>query len=185
MSVSSTPGNFTKIRLEGAADIKWTPGSKASLSLEGSQDAVQATETRIEDGWLVISQKPMSHIKGTVTATISAPLLEEVEVFGAGNVEATGLKGKSLKANMSGAGSVNVSGEVDSVELVLSGAGNFGADNLKAKDVSVRVSGSGNADVYASGSLKADVSGVGNVSYSGKPGKVDTNISGVGRIAPK
>jgi hypothetical protein len=127
----------------------------------------------------------MTNINGTVTATISAPSLELIEVFGAGNVEASGIKTKTFKANMSGAGNVTVSGEVDSVELVLSGAGNLNADSLKAKDVSVRVSGSGNADVHASGSLSAQVSGVGNISYAGKPGKVNQSVSGIGRIDPK
>lgn len=185
MSVSSTQGNFTKIRLEGAADIKWSVGPRSSLTIEGPQDAVKNTETKVENGWLVISQKPMTHIDGDVTVAINGTSLEEIELFGTGNVDATGLKGKSFRASLNGAGNVTVSGEVDTVELVVAGAGNLFADNLKAKDVSVRVSGSGNADVYSSGSLDAQVSGVGNISYAGKPGKVNQSVSGIGRIDPK
>jgi len=185
MSVSSTPSNFTKIRLEGAANVRWSPGTKASLTIEGPQDAVKNTETKVENGWLVISQKPMTRINGTITATISAPSLDEVDLLGAGNIDAAGIQGKSFKAKMSGAGNVTVAGDVDAVELTLSGAGNLNAEGLKAKDVKVSVAGTGSADVFASGKLYAQVSGVGNVTYSGKPGKVDSNVSGVGRIAPK
>ena len=55
-------------------------------------------------------------------------------------------------------------------------------NDLAANDVSVSISGSGNADVRASGKLTANISGAGNVSYSGNPTSIVKDISGPGSV---
>lgn len=185
LHANSKPDNFTKIRLEGAANVNWTPSKTASLKIEGPERSVRYTETRVEGGWLIVSQRPMTIINGPATVTVSSATLDEVDWLGAGNFRAEGLNVKSFRVNLSGAGNVAVNGQADSAAFTLYGAGNLSADGLQTKDVTVSVSGTGKAEVYASDALSAEVSGVGTVLYSGKPSKVKRSLSGVGRIEPK
>ena len=64
----------------------------------------------------------------------------------------------------------------------LSGASRVDANELRAKSVKVSISGAAKADLYASDSLDASVSGAGVVNCLGKPAKVTQKLSGVGRI---
>ena len=59
------------------------------------------------------------------------------------------------------------------------------AGGLKAENVRITVSGAGDAEVYASKSLHAVISGAGDVVYDGNPADVQREISGWGEVSPK
>ena len=115
---------------------------------------------------------------------ISDPIFKS-HILTTNNITVYGINGSDFEVDVSGAGSVNLSGEVDRFRADLSGAGSINAKELKAKDVRVSVSGAASADVYAKDYLDASVSGVGSISYYGDPAKTKTDVSGVGSISRK
>ncbi|NNF18253.1 MAG: DUF2807 domain-containing protein, partial [Flavobacteriaceae bacterium] len=68
------------------------------------------------------------------------------------------------------------------LEIRMSGSGDLDAFDLEADDVEVQVSGSADVEVTANKSLKANVSGSGDIRYKGNPKKVDSRKSGSGDI---
>ena len=88
----------------------------------------------------------------------------------------------SIDASMSGSGDINLSGSTTDFDVTISGSGDIKAYELVADNVDATVSGSADIKVTAKESLKARVSGSGDIHYKGNPGKVDTKTSGSGDI---
>jgi hypothetical protein len=107
------------------------------------------------------------------------------QALGASRIKLNDFKGEELNIEGSGAGSFHLSGETEYLRIELSGAVNLNADNLIADKVDVEISGASDADVYAKDELRAEISGVGNIEYSGNPQSVKKSISGLGSITQK
>ena len=178
-------GSFSKISLRGAADIEWKPGSKVSVVVEGPANCVKVTLTEVDQDTLVVSQPPETNMRDKVIVRVTSPEITQVNLSGAGDVRVADLKAKSIEINLSGAGNVLLGGSVADSELTVSGAGSIDADSLNTENTTVRVSGAGNAEVNATKTLDATVTGVGNITYAGKPGKVEQKVTGVGHIQAK
>lgn len=86
-----------------------------------------------------------------------------------------------LEIGISGAGKVNLSGEVDTQQLNISGVGSYDARELVSKDCEISISGAGRAVVNATQTLDIEISGVGKVDYVGNP-SITQSISGAGSI---
>jgi len=89
--------------------------------------------------------------------------------------------GDRLNFDASGAGSITLLGQVNTLNIDSSGAISINAFDLIAEDVVVDVSGAASVDVYASSTLSVDLSGVGTVTYDGNP-QVSQSVSGLGRV---
>jgi hypothetical protein len=85
---------------------------------------------------------------------------------------------------LSGAGEVTATGAVQSLNARINGAGNMDLSKLSAVDATVYVNGAGELTVNVTGSLEAELNGVGNIRYAGNPQKVEPQINGVGHIGP-
>ena len=105
----------------------------------------------------------------------------EVSMSGSGDIELN-LDARNVEASLSGSGDMLLSGASSSFTVRISGSGDIEAYDLEADDVEVVVSGSADAQVTARKSLKARVSGSGDVHYKGNPEKVDSKTSGSGDV---
>lgn len=76
-------------------------------------------------------------------------------------------------------------GTADNAEIALSGSGDIHAYTLKAKSAKVSLAGSGDIRVHAIDYMKARVAGSGDITYKGKPAKLDTKVAGSGNISSK
>jgi hypothetical protein len=65
----------------------------------------------------------------------------------------------------------------------VTGSGDFSGRDLTTNTTVVFVGGSGDASVYATSTLKASVSGSGDVHYGGNPHNVSKSKSGSGDIS--
>jgi hypothetical protein len=64
----------------------------------------------------------------------------------------------------------------------VSGSGNINCSNLKTENAEIRVSGSSDVHVFASVSLKVNVSGSGDVYYGGNPTSPEIHSAGSGTV---
>jgi len=173
---------FTKLDLGGAFEVEVDFGKTQKVEITVDDNLWDNLDADVSGGRLSLSWKkdcsPSDHCSAKITVTA----LDEFDLHGAGDIVMHGYRGKKLNFHVRGAGSAELDGAVDDLDLLISGAGDCDARDLKAKNVKVRVSGVGDCKVYASESIDARVSGVGNISYWGKPATKDTDVSGLGNI---
>ncbi|MDR0995185.1 MAG: DUF2807 domain-containing protein [Tannerella sp.] len=108
----------------------------------------------------------------------------DLEVSGVGNIVFSNLDCQSVSCNVSGVGSIELSGEAQSGKYDVSGVGHIHAYDFAVDNLTADVSGVGGIQCDASKTLKASTSGVGNIRYTGTA-QVSTNSSGLGNIKQK
>jgi hypothetical protein len=150
--------------------------TKSGYDLSPSNDLIITVTAPVYSS---ISVSGASDIKGE--GKISNPEKLDMGASGAGNIEME-VDAPALSATISGSGSIKLKGQTKDVDIDLSGAGHAYCYDLLAQNTKVDISGAGSAEVYASVSLDADVSGVGNVRYKGNASNVNQHVSGAGSV---
>jgi len=177
--------DFQRIQAGGAFTIKIHVGQPTSLKITAEDNLLGYIKTNVKGNTLIINTRKSISPRKEIFIDITTPELDFINASGANNITVGGIKGSQFDVDLSGAGNINLSGEVDKFKAELSGAGNINAKELKAQNVRVSVSGAASADIYAKQSLEASVSGVGSINYYGNPPDTKTNVSGVGSISRK
>lgn len=179
--------SFTAVSLSGGFDVVVTVGGTQEVTVRGDDNLLGDVETSVDDGTLELSQPDNVDLepKAGLTVEITVPEFESVDLSGAGDVNIEGLSVDEFRVDVSGAGDVEATGEVDRVEADVSGAGALRLEELVAREASVDLSGAGDIHVHATESLTASLSGAGNITYSGDPPDVETDVSGAGQINPE
>jgi hypothetical protein len=166
------------LTLEAPVSLKFIRGTANSVKVEGRREMVDAV--RWDNGRLYLAGSHMT--EHTLKITVTAPQVPAVFLKGSGDIELNGLSQPTLAVNLSGAGSVDGNGKVDTLTVTGSGAGNVDFSDLAVKDATVKVSGAGNVEIAATGNVDATISGIGNVSLHKKPAHLATSVSGIGSI---
>lgn len=176
-------GDFTRVASEGSIDVDLTVGPATSLRVEAEENLLPKIKTEIKDGTLHIDVDGSFATGKGIRVVATTPELTAVSVAGSGDILVKGAAGPSLSLAISGSGTIDARGAVDSLSVVVSGSGDLRGFELPAQSVSATVSGSGDADVNAAASLNAVVSGSGDIRYKGSP-SVNKTISGSGSVSP-
>jgi len=155
------------------------------LEVKADDNLMDYITTRVRGENLIIDTKKNLNPRKDIKIKIKTPHLEMIESSGANEIWASGINEDYLEIILSGAGSIDLRGDVEKLQIGLSGAGNVNARKLYAKNTRISISGAASADVYASESIDAEVSGVGSIDFYGDPADVRTDISGVGSINRK
>ena len=200
---------FTKLAVDGIAEITLVQGAAESVRYETSAKQRNQVRVEVRDGRLHVesaaSRGFFSFLFGggprPVRAIVTFRDLERVDVSGAIKLKADGWKADKLTVSVSGEATLRIAG-LDVNELVLgasgavkaevagraveqriaiSGAGDYRAADLSSDSARVAVSGAGKVLVSVAKTLKVAISGAGSVEYLGDP-KVTQDISGVGRV---
>lgn len=209
VTIERTTGDYESIAVSGWFDVELVEGAEGVITMKGEENLLEYIITEVKDGKLVVKPEKGVNLQssswksGTISITIPVEEINAVSMSGSGDlVGKTVLKGSNFKTSMSGSGDlsldlevedleVNVSGSGDmdlkgstnNFEVQISGSGDVQAYGLNANNVSAIVSGSANIEVTANTSLKARVSGSGDISYRGNPAKIDSKTSGSGDIS--
>lgn len=155
---------------------------QGSLEITGDDNIIPLITTEIRNNTLVIRSTETYSPKDKLEIVISAPDLKKFVFAGAGEANLANIKNDKIEIVLSGAGSVNASGETREADITLSGAGSVDAKNLHAVDAKVNSTGVGSVDIYATGQLDASAVGVGEINYYGKPKSVNKKAVGIGSI---
>ncbi|HQY30470.1 MAG TPA: head GIN domain-containing protein, partial [Thermomicrobiales bacterium] len=202
---SRTLPPFHTIELDGVGTIVFNQAQSQSFQLEGPDSHVAAISAEVIDGVLIISTESRTiriMNSGLVPRYIvSAPTLRKLTISGAGRAEIGELRTESItiavdgagdvrlpklqvdhcQVTIGGAGNVRAAGIATRQEIAIVGTGNFSGDELVGESVHVSIAGAGRAKVHATADLRAEIGGVGQISYLGDP-KVHSEITGLGRI---
>lgn len=184
-TVKSSAMGFTKVHQTASGSVAISQGDEESVSITTDDNLQQYLEAVVENGELVIRNKSEQNLAATKGVQISIKLksLEALRLSGVGSITATGLKCDKLSVRSDGVGSISLQGEANSLDANISGVGNFDSKELDAKYVIVESSGVGSSSVKATESIKVTASGLGSVTYSGRPKDKTVNASGIGKVA--
>lgn len=186
-------GGFDKIALAGASDVEVRTGAVPSVRAEGSREALDRLDIRVENGELRIGRRADAgwrlgfvrehHVRIFVTV----PALAGVAVAGSGDVQVDKVAGARFDGaitgsgdiavqqmevgeasfSITGSGDVRVSGKAGKARFSTAGAGDTHAGGLETGTASVSVMGSGNVQVHATQSADINIMGSGDVHVAG------------------
>jgi hypothetical protein len=172
---------FDEIVLEGSGDLDVDVDGTESLVVEAEDNLLPLLTSEVRDGRLELEwTEPLSPTE-PIRYTISARALEGVSIIGSADVVASGLDCATFRASVAGAGSFDVDGSCDALDLSVAGSGDFDGEELTVRSASVSIAGSGDALVNASDELRVSIAGSGDVEYLGDP-DVELDIAGSGDV---
>jgi hypothetical protein len=202
-----TVEDFDGVKVSGNIDLHISLAPAHSVRLETDENFLEHIETSTRGGILEIRTRDHVNLRSSrkINVFVSAPEVSllhasgacrvvgdnriiakeamDIELSGASQITLD-INSPRLSAVVSGASSARLSGEIKDLKFDGSGASEVRAYNLLAENVDVRLSGASNAEVYASGTLKADLSGASNVRYSGNAAVVQ-HTSGASSVRKK
>jgi len=179
---------FDRIDAGGVYELDVSVGGDFSVTISGASEEMARLEADVENGELSLGQKRPEHGKrrwrnSGLTAVISLPALNAIDISGVVDGEVTGIAAASFSADLSGVGDLELSGTCENLTADISGVGDFDGRDLECETVEVHVSGVGDASVYASQSVDASVSGIGSISVYGSPSQVEKSSSFLSSIS--
>jgi hypothetical protein len=166
--------------LNAPVSVEFTRGDRTEMAVSGNAELMKAM--RWDGGTLTLGESGKSH-EGTLTLRITAPAMPRVELNGPGNIVLNGLDQPVLDLDIGGAGNVEASGKVGKVMVSAAGAGNLDLEDLIAGDGEVDMAGFGNADLSVTGKLDVSIAGAGNVTLHRKPRELHSDIAGLGKVS--
>lgn len=196
---------YSEIEISGNFDVELVEGVAGKISIVAESNLLEHILTEVNKEKLSIGTAKRKNLRPNQKIKILIPFenLELIEISGSGNVSskktivassfALRISGsakvdlmldvtKTTKVFKSGSGDLVFQGQSDKLDIKSTGSGNFDGEALATTEVDIQLSGSGNLRVNAEKSLKVKLSGSGNVYYKGEPSKVNTNVSGSGKI---
>ena len=173
---------FSRINSTGSAEVTVMIGDKQSLTVEADDNILPLIDTNVKGDKLEISSHDSYSTRTPIRITITVANLEEARVAGSGSVNASGIDAKKFDAHISGSGNVNVSGKAEALTATVTGSGKLDATELPVDSANITVTGSGDAMVNATKSVKAHVTGSGDIHYAGNPLNVEQHVTGSGTV---
>ena len=198
-----TVDSFEKIEISGAIDIMLNPSDTNVVVIEVDENLLRYIDVSVRGNRLFIEtdrrlnsrrgikiEVPVKGLRGIISSGASdiesmEPISStelEIEVSGAGKLDLK-LDVKLVTLEVLGATLVYLEGVAERLEVEMSGAGSLAAEGFEVQDCTVDISGVGHVLVNVSGSLDAQVSGLGKVEYLGNPESVKGDVSGVGNVS--
>ncbi len=202
VSKTYNKGEFSKVYLEGSYKVYLIQDKTCGLTVKSTdEDAFDDLIIRKDDDELKIKLDREWYKWDRINLYITFNDLTKLKIEGGANVKTRGyldlndlfvhveggakveldLKANDVRIVGEGGVLVELDGVTENLEVSISGAGHVDADDLKAKNVEFKIEGFGTGSVYATKSLKANIQGVGKVSYKGDP-KVTQYIDGLGSV---
>lgn len=196
--------NINTVKTSGSIDVVINSGNDYSLTVENDENLIPFVVTEVNGGELNIHYKNgysvmNDHAKVIVTVptldriitsgsgdvttngTIKSNNEIEMNTSGSGDIKAT-VNAPSIKVTGSGSGDIELSGMTKNFDCGISGSGDIKCSDLKSENAVIHVAGSSNVHVFASVSLKVNVTGSGDVYYSGNPASPEIHIAGSGTV---
>jgi hypothetical protein len=174
------PGSTVKIDMSGRKTVI-ASGSGARAAGGGNAHTVIASGTgAIAAGGNIIGASfgRSNHAR----VFVFQPEAPDVRVTGSGDVVLSDVQRSSIDLRIEGSGTIKVNGTVDTLTAHIAGSGDIKAKKLVSRVATCFIDGSGDVKVNAHQSIRARISGVGEISVYGNPSQRDVKVSGIGSV---
>ncbi|MCZ6595932.1 MAG: DUF2807 domain-containing protein [Bacteroidetes bacterium] len=188
----------------GSMDIHLQKGTEGHITVTTDDNLHEYIIVEVKDNKLVLKTKKNTNLKTNKGIHVTVPFkdISKVSMVGSGDIDSedtvkadnlkvyvTGsgdivldVEANTLKVKITGSGDIELNGTTHDLEVSVSGSGDFSGFGLSAQNTDASVAGSGDIKVVAKNSIKARVSGSGDILYKGNPERSDTKTSGSGDI---
>lgn len=190
--------SFKSVEVEDGIDLYITQGDKESLEIEADQNLHEYIQTEIEGDNLriylskgvrkattlkinlsVVDIKGLSASGGSDVYTRGILKLNDLSVICSGGSDIRlEIETGELKFKASGGSDGFIKGVAKVFKAKASGGSDIKASGLEAGTCEIELSGGSDAEIHATNELMVKASGGSDVSYKGKPAKIDSNMSG-------
>ena len=180
--------DFNEIMVKGQANVKFAQAESFLVSVKANEEVFEYLELEVNDGELVIStQNGVNILAKTYEVMVTAPLLTDVTVSGAADLDLTDgyTADEDLDIDVNGAGDLQLVGvSVPSMDITINGAGDLDVVNAKVKELDVTVNGAGDVSIdnVTAGSVSITTRGAGAVKISGTADQADYHVAGAGSV---
>lgn len=193
------------IKTSGSIDVEISNGDDYSITVQNDENLIPYVLTEVNGGELNIRYKDgYSIMNDHAKVIVTVPSINKITTSGSGDITSSGtiksdqklemntsgsgdikanINAPSVQVTGSGSGDIQLSGMTKDFECKMSGSGDVDCGNLKSENAEVRVAGSSNVHVFASVSLKVNVTGSGDVHYGGSPTSPEIHITGSGTVS--
>lgn len=171
---------FSKVLVEGIYDVEIEVGPQWSVRVSGDGATMARSKVSVSSGALVLATEKRERgekrrEKHSVTAIVTMPALDGVEIKGVGNVVAKGIDASAFLVKLSGVGDIDLAGRCDAITVELAGVGEVDAEGLQCRTARARLAGVGDVSVFARDEADATAAGIGAIDIYGSPQKVTKN----------
>jgi len=168
------------LEIDLPADVRYiqSPGA-GTVELAGPERALQDVEIH---GNSISYRHGRRHGYPKLEITVRAPNIHAFDISGRNSLQIENYRQARLDIDVSGRGDVTALGEADEIALDVSGDADVDLGKLRTKGADVEISGSGDTTIAPTDWAKVKVSGIGDVRLLTQPKKLETDISGSGRI---
>jgi len=195
---------FTKVYINIACEVDLVQADETKLVIEAEEQLLEEINVDVTNGTLRITsdRKSWKKHKDEVDISLSVKNIESFQVASALNLHANNkifadklsiivggvaninmeLECNKLMADISGVANIDIRGKAPLAVWKVSGTATLDAEDFITEATHFDFSGVGKGEVHATKILKASVSGLGLIEYSGNPASITTNVSGLGKI---
>jgi hypothetical protein len=198
--------DYDELELNIPAEVYYQQFSDSPpyLQIHTDENIFDALDVQVKGHKLIISVKKDSIIiPSQLTVYTSSHQLGKASITGSGNLylkgevnaknfdmSITGSGGlitdsllcETIKVRISGSGNAQLKGAGKESSFTITGSGNINAYDYYIGKAKCRVTGSGDIKANIIEELDASITGSGNVFYCGYPKKVESKVTGSGRV---
>jgi hypothetical protein len=196
---SRNVGDFSSVSVAQGIHATINVGGKTSVTVSADDNLLPLVRTEVKDGRLMVglNEKRVSS-SHDISVNIATRELKAVSGSGGSSITVEGTTGDTFEADgsggsvininkvsseqvkvaTSGGSRVNLAGNSKQLQINMSGGSGVRALDVPAASVQVNGSGGAHAEVAASESLDADLSGGARVQVKGNPAKRNVHRSG-------
>ena len=169
--------------IDVAADVRYTQAAgPGKITISGPRDAVQNIE--VKDGRIGYAGDD-NEDDAKLTVTISAPAVNTFTMRASGSLAIENYSQDKLSLALKGDADATARGETKDLKLNISGSADANLEALKVQSTKVEIDGSGNATLAPTDAAEIELSGSGDATLLTNPPKLQTNLSGSGRVIRK
>lgn len=170
-----------RLDLDLAADVRYIQAAgPATVTVTGPARLVDHVIVRGDT--LKYEDRGHRTHRARLTVVIRAPDINSFDISGRNNLTIEDYSQPTLRLNVSGSADVKATGQADEIVLDLSGSSDVDLGGLKTKGAEVDISGSADATIAPTDWAKLDITGRGDVRLLTRPPRLETDISGSGRV---
>jgi hypothetical protein len=169
-----------RLELDAPADVQYTQSAgPAKLVVTGPKSLVDRLE--LDDGELRIANGGGWNM-GRISVVMTAPAVSRFAINGDDSLSILGYDQDQLAIDVSGHGMAKAVGKARQVNLDISGSGEIDLGALSSASAEADISGSGRASIAPTDEANLDISGSGEVNLLTRPPRLNSDVSGSGRI---
>jgi Putative auto-transporter adhesin, head GIN domain len=175
-------GEFRYLNVNAAVEVHYRPSQIASIAVTGDDNLLQLVQLRNKADTLIIDVKNGYNSQQPLVVDVKSPALEGAVINGSGDAFFYDLDEREFSLELNGSSNLLAQGKAKQLSIMVNGSGDVNAKSLESERVGAAVRGSGDISLLANQSLKATISGSGDIYYRGSPADIEKAISGSGEL---